>query len=96
MSYDADNEVCSCKCSVDCIICDFLLYMGKIMEKMNYTPVWWKIHRECKMSLNTVYDFEWCFDYDTDYSKDLLSQKSMYLMKDGYDRVGGIYYRMCR
>ena len=39
--------------------------MGKIMEKMNYTPVWWKIHRERKMSLNTVYDFEWCFDYDT-------------------------------
>ena len=96
MSYDADSEVCSCKCGVGCIVCDFLLYMGKTMEKMNYTPIWWKIHRERKMSLNTVYDSEWCFDYDTDYSKDLLSQKSMYLMKDEYDRVGGIYYRMCR
>ncbi len=63
---------------------------------MNYTPIWWKIHRECKMSLYAVYDSEWYFDYDTDYSKDCLSWKSMYVMKDEYDHVGGIYYRMCR
>lgn len=96
MSYDTDNEICSCRYSIDCIICDFLLYMGEIMEKMNYTPVWWKIYREHRMSVYAIYEPEWYFDYDTDYSKDRLSWESTYLMKDQYDCVGGVYYRMCR
>lgn len=48
------------------------------------------------MSPYATYEPEWYFDYDTDYSKDRLSWGSTYPIKDEYDRVGGIYYGMCR
>lgn len=97
MSYDTDNEVCSCRYSVNRIVCDFLLCMGEIMEKMNcYQNMFYKINHSYKMSLHSVYDDEWYFDYDTDYSKDRLSWKAIYLMSDEYEKYGVIYYRMCK
>ena len=94
--YDADNKIRTDSNSSCNALWYLFLYMGDIMEKINYTPVWWKIHREHKMSPYAVYEPEWYFDYDTNYPKDRLSWKSIYLMKDEYDRIGGVYYRMCR
>ena len=96
MSYDTDNEIRSCRCNINYIVCIFLLCVGKIMERMNYTSVWWKICREHRMSPYATYESEWYFDYDTDYSKDRLSLGSTYSIKDEYDRVSGVYYGMCR
>lgn len=67
------------------------------MERMNcYQNAFFRINRSYKFSLYSIYNDEWYFDYDTDYSKDRLSWKAMYLMSDECEKYGGVYYRMCR